>query len=85
MAMTEQRNEPVHSPKAVAARYRARAAARRRHAKSGVGDRTRTTLLSVATTYEHIAESVEQDIGKGRLPDPTGTPKVSMAKSLRTP
>jgi|HubBroStandDraft_4_1064222.scaffolds.fasta_scaffold2706856_1 hypothetical protein len=75
MAMTEQRNEPAHSPKAVAARYRARAAARRRHAKSGVGDETRTTLLSVATTYEHIAESIEHDIGKGRLPDPTDTPK----------
>ena len=75
MAMTEQRNEPAHSPKAVAARYRARAAARRRHAKSGVGDETRTTLLSVATTYEHIAVCIEHDIGKGRLPDPTDTPK----------
>lgn len=79
MAMTEQRNEPIHSPKAVAARYRARAAARRRRAKSGVRDETRTTLLSVATVYERIAESVEHDVAKGRSSDPTdskcGDPK----------
>ena len=36
--------------------------------------RIRTTLLSVATTYEHIAESVERDVGKGRLPDPSHKP-----------
>jgi hypothetical protein len=35
-----------------------------------------TGSLSVATTYEHIAESVERDAGKGRLPNPTDTPKV---------
>ena len=71
MAMTQQRNDPIHGPKAVAARYRARAAARRRHATYRVGEKTRTTLLSVATTYEQIAESVERDVGKGRLPNPT--------------
>jgi hypothetical protein len=72
--MTEQRNEPIHGPKAVAARYRSRAAARRRHATRRVGDKTRTTLLSVATTYEHIAESVERDVSKGRLPDTADKP-----------
>ena len=72
--MTEQRNEPIHGPKAVAARYRSRAAARRRHATRRVGDKTRTTLLSVATTYEHIAESVERDVSKGRLTDTADKP-----------
>jgi hypothetical protein len=74
MAMTEQRNEAIHGPKAVAARYRSRAAARRRHATPRVGEKTRRSLLSVATTYEHIAESVERDAGEGRLSHPTGKP-----------
>ena len=40
------------------------------------GDETRTTLLSVANTYEYIADSVERDVGRGRLPDPTGKPRA---------
>jgi hypothetical protein len=76
MAMTDQRNEPVPArPSAVAARYRSRAAARRRHATSRVGDETRTTLLSVASIYEHIAESFERDVSKGRLPDAPDKPR----------
>jgi hypothetical protein len=54
------------------------------HATRRVGDETRTTLLSVATTYEHIAESVERDVGKGRLPDPTGKPKGAAEDGSRT-
>ena len=38
------------------------------------GDETRTTFLSIAATYEHIAESVERDAGKERLPNPADRP-----------
>jgi hypothetical protein len=76
--MTEQRNEPAHGPKVVAARWRQDAGMRR----GASGGETRTTLLSVATTYEHIAESVERDVGRGRLPDPTGKPRAQPAKGL---
>jgi hypothetical protein len=34
---------------------------------------SRTTLLSIAETYEHIAESVERDAGKLRLDDGSET------------
>jgi hypothetical protein len=71
--MTDDRDKPVHAPSAVAARYRARAAARRRHARWSVEEVSRTTLLSIAETYEHIAESVERDAGKLRLDDGSET------------
>jgi hypothetical protein len=47
------------NPREIAARYRLRAAATRRHAKR-TGGSTSTTLLSLAETYEHIAESTER-------------------------
>ena len=37
-------------------------------------------LLSVAATYEHLAESVERDVARGRLPDPTDTPKCGRGR-----
>ena len=51
-------NHPSHfldSPREIAARYRSRAAATRRRAKR---------KLSIAETYEHIAENIERVEGK---------------------
>jgi hypothetical protein len=60
------------SPREIAARYRSRAAATRRHAKR-TGGSTSTTLLSIAETYEHIAESTERVEGKRPSIDPSAS------------
>ena len=67
--MTDDRVNPLYDPRAVADRYRSRAAARRRHATMSVGEERRNILLSVADTYEHIAENVERDVDRQRSSD----------------
>jgi hypothetical protein len=80
-------NHPGHlsdSSREIAARYRSRAAATRRHAK-----RTgKLTLLSIAETYEHIAESMSGSKASGLLHRRTnraGNATRSRAKLLGTP
>jgi hypothetical protein len=59
------KNNGVHAARTLAERYRSGAAAKRKQAKLSTRNEARTALLSVAETFEHIAESVERDVKCG--------------------